>query len=505
MTIGKVWLVGAGPGEPGLITVKGREVLGEAEVVLHDALAHSALLEACPQAELVDVGKQYGKPSAVQDQIIDTLLRLARAGKRVVRLKGGDPFLFARGAEEALALANANIPFEIVPGVSSPVGTTAYAGIPLTHRTLSSSVLFLTGSDRQGVEWSRESMQSRANAADTLCIVMGMRRIEAITEALISGGREPTAPAAVVQWGARPRQQVATGTLATIATEARRQGLTNPAVIVIGEVVQLREQLRWYDAQPLFGKRILVPRASAQATATARAIRARGAEAICAPAIEFQPPPDRARFEQALRELGSYQWVVFTSANGVEQSFIGLQQLGLDARAFGSAKVAVIGPKTSACLTARGIMADITAEQFVGEAVAEAILASGPVSRVLILRALEARTALPDRLREAGAHVDVVAAYRTEPVTGVALGKLKEACSPESIDAILFTSSSTVTSVMNALGDGALDAMGRITIGSIGPVTTKTAEAMGIEVDVTANEYTVDGLLAALERHYHSA
>src|SRR6478752_69428 len=274
---GRVWLVGAGPGEPGLITVRGQSVLSRAEVVLYDALAHPALLEHCPQAELHNVGKRYGEDSAAQDAITQQMIELARQGKRVVRLKGGDPFMFARGAEEALALADAGIPFEVVPGVASPVAASAYAGISLTHREVSASVTFITGSDRAGHEWSPESWKKLATATDTICVLMGMRRIGEITRAIMDGGRSPSTPAAVIHWGARPEQRVVTSTLEGIADAAHRAGLTNPSIIVVGEVVNLREKLAWYDSRPLSGKRVVIPRAVDQARDTAAALRERGA------------------------------------------------------------------------------------------------------------------------------------------------------------------------------------------------------------------------------------
>ncbi len=501
VTVGKVWLVGAGPGDPGLITVRGRQIVAEADVVLHDALAHSALLDTRPEATIIDVGKRYGRPSADQGEIIAQLIRFARQGKRVVRLKGGDPYLFARGAEEALALAEAGVPFEVVPGVSSPVGTTTYAGFPLTHRTLSSSVMFITGSDRQGVEWDEDSLRSRATASDTLCILMGMRRLAQIADALIGGGRPPDTPAAVVQWGARPQQRTAVATLSTIAAEANRLGLTNPAVIVVGEVVRLRDMLRWYDTQPLFGQRIVVPRAPAQATETARSIRVRGAEPLCVPAIEIQAPADPAPLEAALARLGSYRWVVFTSANGVGRTFDRLGNFGLDARAFGASRIAAIGPKTAKSLADNGIRADVIADQYVGEALAEAILEKGAAGSVLVVRAQEARETLPDMLRASGALVDVVAAYRTVPVAGVAQAELRQTCRRDAADVILFTSSSMVTSVLNALGEDGPAILSELTVASIGPITTRTAEQLGVRVDVTASIFTLEGLLDALEVH----
>jgi uroporphyrinogen III methyltransferase/synthase len=261
--VGKVWLVGAGPGDPSLITVRGLEALGQADVVLYDALSHPALLDACrADAELRNVGKRGGSVSPSQAWITEQLIELARAGRCEVRLKGGDPMLFARGAEEAEDLAAAGIPFEIVPGLSSPVAAAAYAGIALTHRDLSSSVTFITGSDKAGVDWTPDAWRRIATATETLCVLMGMRRIDEITAALVSGGRPPETPAAVIQWGARPEQRVLVSTLGAIAADTRREGLSNPAVIVVGDVVSLREKIRWYDRKPLFGKRILVPRAA---------------------------------------------------------------------------------------------------------------------------------------------------------------------------------------------------------------------------------------------------
>jgi uroporphyrinogen III methyltransferase/synthase len=496
---GKVWLIGAGPGDPGLITVRGLRVLSRAEVVLHDALAHPALLEACAGAELRNVGKRYGEPSSKQDEINRQLIELAREGKQVVRLKGGDPFMFARGSEEALALAQAGIPFEIVPGVSSPVAASAYAGIPLTHREVSSSVTFITGSDRAGKEWSPEAWRKLATATDTICVLMGMWRLEAITAAIIEGGRDPKTPAAVVQWGARPEQRVMTGTLETIAELTRKAGLTNPAVIIVGQVVNLRESVRWYDAWPLFGKRVLVPRAVEQAGATADALRDRGAEAVLVPAIEIADPPDPDGLLQAIERLGSYDWVLCTSANGVERLFSAIEQRGRDARAFLGARVGAIGPKTAMAFERHGIRPDAVADEFVGEDLARVVLERG-ARRVLVVRALVARDALPDALRQAGVTVDVVAAYQTRP--GPAPARLRELVGERRVDAVLFTSSSTVDNVCAALGDDAPELLSRVSVASIGPITTKSLQARGVTPSVTASTYTVEGLLDALSAHF---
>jgi uroporphyrinogen III methyltransferase / synthase len=503
MSVGKVWLVGAGPGDPDLITVRGLEVLSQAEVVLHDALSHAALLEFCRNAEIHDVGKRYGERySALQEAITEKLLEFARKGKRVVRLKGGDPFMFARGSEEAIALARAGIPFEIVPGISSPVAASAYAGISLTHRDLSSSVTFITGSDRAGKEWSPAAWKKLATATDTICVLMGMSRIEQIALAIVEGGRSPATPAAVIQWGARPEQRVVSSTLGNIAQAAKSAGLSNPAVILIGEVVKLRDEIRWFDTQPLFGKRVLVPRPEQQARASARAIRARGAEPIVFPAIEIVPPPDPGPLRQAAAELDSYDWVLFTSANGVDRLFEVIAELERDARAFGRARIGVIGPKTAAALRTYGIRPDLVADEFIGESLAQAVLERGVGGRVLLARALEARDALPDLLRKAGAEVNVVAAYRTRsvgPERGQALAELIQL---GKLDVILFTSSSTVESLVSLLGPGARELLSRVTLASIGPITTRTLTEHGLLPKVIAQRYTLEGVLDALSAHY---
>jgi uroporphyrinogen III methyltransferase/synthase len=500
MALGKVYLVGAGPGDPGLITVRGLEVLSRADAVLYDALAHPALLDACPKAEKRNVGKRYGEDSAVQAAINAELVALAKAGKRVVRLKGGDPLLFARGAEELQALLKENVEFEIVPGVASPLAASAFGGIPLTHRELSSSVTFITGSDREGKEWSPESWLKLATATDTICILMGMRRIEDIMRAIIAGGRGAETPAAVVQWAARPEQRVVTGTLATIAARARAEGIANPAVIIVGEVVALRGELRWFDNRPLFGKNLLVPRPAEQGRATAAAIRARGASPRLLPAIEIREPTDSAPLARAIGELRDFDWVLFTSANGVTHFTSALGRAGLDARAFANAKIGAIGPKTALALESFGLRADLVAEEFVGEGLANAVLARGVPGRVLLARALVARDALPDLLRRAGSLVDVVPVYET--VAADAGQALRAHFEKREIDAALFTSSSTVNAVVDTLGRQAPDILGGVTVASIGPITSKTLAERGIRVDTEALTFTVDGLLDALERHF---
>jgi uroporphyrinogen III methyltransferase/synthase len=500
MPAGKVFLVGAGPGDPSLITVRGKRLLETADVVLYDALSHPALLEfTSPSAELRNVGKRGGQNNPSQAWITAQLIELARAGRQVVRLKGGDPLLFARGAEEAEDLAAAGISFEIVPGLPSPIAAAAYAGISLTHRDLSSSATFITGSDREGVEWTPDAWQRLATATDTICVLMGMRRLEQITAAIIGGGRAPETPAAIVQWAARPEQRVLVGTLGDIAARARAEGFSNPALVFVGEVVGLRDKLRWYDRKPLFAKRLLVPRAEHQARETAAKIRDRSAEPVVFPVIRIVDPPDPKPLETALAELGAYDWVLFTSANGVDRFFGALERAGRDARALGAAKVGVIGPGTRAALERYGIRADVMAREYVGEGLAREI---GDARRVLVARALVAREELPEALRRAGARVDVVPVYRTIPAAPEKGAELRALIESGGVDVVLFTSSSTVENVTELLGSDAAALLGKTTVASIGPVTSDALRARNVKIDVIASEYTIDGLLDALERHF---
>jgi uroporphyrinogen III methyltransferase/synthase len=497
-----------------LLTVRAAELLATADVVLHDELAHPSLLEHVrPSAEIRSVGKRGGDPvtkQASQSAIEAELVRLAREGRRVVRLKGGDPFLFGRGSEEAEALVQAGVPFEVVPGIPSPLGATAYAGISVTHRDLASSVTFVSGTTRAGVsfDWSEF-----AAVRGTLCVLMGMRNLGEICARLISEARrDPGSPAAVIQWGTLPAQAVVQGRLDELAALAAREKLASPAILVVGPVAALRQSLRWFDVRPLFGKRVLITRPEGQAAATARLVRLRGAEPIELPAIAITPPPDPARVSAAVRALDSYAVVVFTSENGVLWFFRELDAQRRDARAFGRARIAAIGPGTAAALEARGLHADIVPGTFRGEALAEAILADlaltgGPVDpsgqprRVLIPRARVAREILPERLREAGCEVEVVPVYETRPASTERRDELVHRLSARGIDIVMLTSSSTADSLVDLLGAQAEALLQGVLVTSIGPITTATAEKRGISVDVTASESTIPGLLAAIERH----
>ncbi len=509
---GFVYLVGGGPGDPGLLTVRGAELLASADVVLHDELSHPALLDAVrPDAEVRSVGKRGGDPlqkQASQEAIDVEIVTLARAGRSVVRLKGGDPFLFGRGSEEAEALAEAGIPFEVVPGIPSPLGATAYAGISVTHRDLASSVTFVSGTQRDGVgfDWSELD-----RVRGTICILMGMRDIDSIAKSLIAAaGRDPATPAAVIQWGTRPEQAVAEGRLDEIAVKAREAGLGSPSIIVVGAVAGLRSKLRWFDSRPLSGKRILITRPEGQSATTARMVRLRGAEPFELPTIAITPPPEPARVAAAVRDLERYDVVAFTSENGVVRFFQAIDAAGRDARAFGRARLAAIGSGTAAALAPRGLRADIVPGEFVGEAFASAILADPAVQtilrdrppRVLIPRALVAREVVPERLRAAGCEVDVVPVYETRPASAERRDELVSRLEARALDCVMLTSSSTADSLVDLLGSRATALLQGVLVASIGPVTTATAERRGLTVGVTAAESTVAGVLDALEIHY---
>jgi uroporphyrinogen III methyltransferase/synthase len=509
---GVVYLVGGGPGDPGLLTVRGAELLASADVILHDELVHPALLDLAREgAEVRYVGKRGGEPgakAAAQAAIDAELVALAKAGRRVVRLKGGDPFLFGRGSEEAESLAAAGVPFEVVPGVPSPLGATAYAGISVTHRDLASSVVFVSATTRAGADFPFAEL---ASLRGTICVLMGMRRLAELCERLVRDAqRDPATPAAVIQWGTRSEQRVVEGRLDEIAALAKDAGLGSPAIVVVGPVASLRRTLRWFDARPLFGKRVLVTRPAGQAAATSELLRRRGAEPIELPAITLFAPPDPARVSQAARELDGYDVVAFTSENGVDWFFRELDAQGKDARAFGRARLAAIGTGTAAALAARGLRADIVPTEFRGEGLAEAILADPVLAerrargavKALIPRALVAREVLPERLREQGIAVDVVPVYETRAASAERRDELVKRLEARAVDAVMLTSSSTADSLCDLLGERAAELLREVTVASIGPITTATAEKRGLTVAVTATVSTTAGLVEAMERHF---
>ncbi len=493
---GKVYLVGAGPGDPGLITARGLELLTGADVVVYDRLVDPVLIDRAPEgAELIDVGKSRGRAPVSQDEINRILVDRALSGGLVVRLKGGDPFLFGRGGEEAIALADAGVYFEVVPGVTSALAAPAYAGIPVTHRGASSSVTIVTGSDVSGIDQSAPAL-----TGGTVVVLMGWENIEAIVRDLLRKGNSPETPAAVIRWGTEPFQQTVEGTLADVVDRSAAAGLRPPVVIVVGEVVRLRERMRWFDNRPLYGKRVLVTRARPQAGRLSELLYREGAFPLEAPTIEVQPLPDYSVLDDCLSHLDEVDWVVFASVNAVAAVFSRMDSLGLDARDFHSASVAAIGSETAVSLRLRGIMADFVPERFVSESAVDGLREFGMAgARVLYPRSQTGRDTLPAGLVEMGAEVEEVAAYRT--VTAHDSASTVTEALAEGMDAAVFTSSSTVTGLLELLG-GDPARLGETVIACLGPITADTARDNGLRVDAVAEPHTIPGLVHALRAYY---
>ncbi|HYJ22547.1 MAG TPA: uroporphyrinogen-III C-methyltransferase [Solirubrobacterales bacterium] len=490
---GVVYLVGAGPGDPGLMTARSLDLIAGADAVFYDRLIPPGALDGAREdAELVYVGKQPGVPSVPQDEIGARLIEAAQVGKSVVRLKGGDPFVFGRGGEEGEALRAAGVEFEVVPGVTAGVAATAYAGIPVTHRDDASAVAFVTGHEDPEKAESALDWDALAGFPGTLVFYMGVKRLSENAAALIAGGRDADEPAAAIERGTWPGQRTVSATLGTIAAAVAREDIKAPALILVGAVAARREELAWLERRPLHGRRIVVTRARAQASGLGATLRDLGAEVVELPAIRIEPRLETAEVREAAAAIGVYELVCLTSPNGVHLLFEAIAAAGLDARALAGATVAAIGPGTARALAEHGVLADVLPERFVAEALVEA-LADVDVAgaRVLVARAAEARDVLPDALRERGAEVDVVALYET----------VREQPDAEAIEAaqaadyVTFTSSSTVTNLTEALGDRF--PTGARTV-SIGPVTSGTVRAAGLSVDVEADRHDIDGLLAAL-------
>jgi uroporphyrinogen III methyltransferase / synthase len=481
----KVYLVGAGPGDPGLITVKGKKILERADAVLYDNLASERLLEHAPAAaEKIYVGKKRAEHEMSQEEISALLIDRARRGWTVVRLKGGDPFIFARGGEEIEALAAAGIPFEIVPGVTTPLGLAAYTGVPLTHREHTSAVTFVTGHNVEAIDWGK------IGSAETVVLFMGLVNFAAIAREMIARGRSPKTPAMVVRWATRPDQETLVGTLETLPDQIVQRALRPPATIVIGEVVALRDRFSWFERLPLFGQRIVVTRDRRQAAELAEPLEELGAEVLLLPVIEIQPPADPEPLERAMLQLHAYDWVVFTSVNGV-RSFV--NSLG-DIRSL-RAKVCAIGPATQAAVEALHIKVDRMPTEYVAESLLEALAGDDLAGkRILLPRAAVARDLVPVELTRRGAKVDVVEAYRTG-VPQDAASRTREVLA-RNPNWITFTSSSTVKNFVALAGR---ESLAGVKIASIGPITSATARDLGLTVHVEANPHTVPGLVAAIQ------
>ncbi len=501
MRKGKVSLIGAGPGDPGLLTLKGLERLRQADVIVYDALINPVLLDwAKPHVPKIFVGKRGQQHAREQSEINDLLVRQALRGRRVARLKGGDPLVFGRGGEEAMVLHDHGIPFEIIPGVSSASGAPAYAGIPLTDRRAGSMVTLVTGHEGRGkaiapVDWAGISRQS------TLVIFMGLEQLPVITQRLITALWPPKTPVAIIRWGSTPQQVVVEGTLETIADKADAAELTSPVLIVIGKVVGLRKKIRWFDLQPLFGKKIVITRAAEQAQEFASLLEDQGAEVIPFPTIQIVPPKSYDPLDQAIRHIDRYHWIVFTSVNGVKGFFERLETLGRDIRDLQGARLGAIGPKTSAQLTQRGLRVDAFPAEYRAEALADVI---GDVKgqSVLLARAEEARDVLPKTLEERGARVQVVPVYRTIKARRMASAVKKRLLDGE-IDVVTFTSSSTVDGFLQHFTAAQRRRLFQKTrAAAIGPITAATLRTYGIRPAIRASRYTIDALAKAIAKYF---
>ena len=497
---GKVYIIGAGPGDAGLITVKAVECLRRADVVIYDNLVNEELLKYAPvQARFIYAGKKGGDHTLSQDKINELLAKEALAGNTVARLKGGDPFIFGRGGEEAEVLAAQGVPFEVIPGVTSAIAVPAYAGIPLTHRGLTSTVAFITGHEDPTKEQSDINWQALTGIG-TLVFLMGVKNLAQITGALMAHGKSPETPAALIRRGTTPHQEIVAGTLATIVELATARHFKPPAILVVGPVVDLRETLAWFDQKPLFGLGVVITRPERQADDLARLLAAEGASVIAFPTISIVPPSDWSELDQALETLSNYHWLIFTSANGVHFFFERLRGKGGDVRDLKGIRICCIGPATAGQIEARGIRIDLVPDEFIAEGILKSFADMDlHGQRILIPRAARARDILPAELKKQGADVVVATAYRT-----VNSGRKKEEIAvlidAGEVDMITFTSSSTVTHFIEIMGaDYSLPP--HIKIACIGPVTAATAEKSGFSIDIRQEVYTMEGLVGSLIRY----
>jgi uroporphyrinogen III methyltransferase / synthase len=493
---GTIYLVGAGPGDLGLVTLRAKECIEDADAIVYDHLANPETLEwARDDAELLYVGKTPGKSQVSQDEINALLIEKAREGKQVVRLKGGDPFVFGRGAEEAQMIAEAGIPFEIVPGITSSIAGPAYAGIPVTHRAHNSHVTFFTGHEDPTKGESAIDYAALAKLGGTQVMLMGVERLGLITSEMIKHGVRSDLPVALVRWATTGQQETLTGTLQDIAQKAAASGFEPPAVAVFGQVVALRDRLNWYEKRPLLGKRIVVTRTRKQASMLSSKLRALGAHVIELPTIRIEPPSDLREFAELVQDAHIYDWIVFTSANGVEAFFDIFFKLYDDAREIGGARIAAIGPATAQRVKDFHLHVDLQPEEFVAEEIVREFKKQGSIEnlKILLVRAEKARDVLPKELSALGAIVDEAFAYRTVPETrdkSGARGQLAK----DGADLITFTSSSTVENFL-ALG---LPWPKGMQVASIGPITSQTARSNGLKVDVEAKRHDIDGLVKAI-------
>ena len=498
MSKGYVYLVGAGPGDPKLITLKGSECIAKADVLVYDRLASRRLLTlARPDCEMIYVGKSPDRHTLKQDEINQLLVDKGLEGKIVTRLKGGDPFVFGRGGEEAEALLEAGISFEVVPGITSAISVPAYAGIPVTHRDLTSSFAIITGHEDPTKNETALHWEHLANSHGTLIFLMGMENLPLIAKKLMENGKEGTTPVGIIQWGTRPEQRTLVGQLDNIAGEVKKEGFTNPSIIIVGEVVSLREKLQWFEKRPLSGQRIVVTRARHQASKLSQEIEDLGGEAWEFPVIEIAPVADKSYLEKAIQALPEFQYLIFTSVNGVDAFFEELKLQARDVRDLSGLQIVAIGPATQAALDKRGLRVAYVPEEYRAEKIVEGLAGRiKPGEKVLLARAEEARDVLPESLKEMGAEVWDVPVYQT--VLGSAnKAELQSLLKDKMIHAVTFTSSSTVRNFVSLL-DGDLSLLDGVKLYSIGPITSETARGLGLTVYKEAAQYTIGGLVEAL-------
>ncbi|AEF94398.1 uroporphyrin-III C-methyltransferase [Desulfotomaculum nigrificans CO-1-SRB] len=504
MAKGIVYLVGAGPGDPGLITVKGLECIRKADVLVYDRLASPRLLAyARPDAEKIYVGKSPDRHAMAQEEINQLLVDKAKEGKVVTRLKGGDPFVFGRGGEEAELLVENGLPFEVVPGITSAISVPAYAGIPVTHRGYTSTLAIITGNEDPTKDDSSIAWDKLATSAGTMVFLMGMGNLPKICARLIEFGRSPDTPVALIRWGTRPEQRTITGTLDDIYAKAIRAQFKNPAIIIVGEVVKLRDKLAWFEKKPLFGKRVVVTRSREQASVLSAAIEALGGEAWEFPTIQIAPPEDFAPLDKAINDVRSYRWVIFTSVNGVNMFFDRMRANGRDIRDLSDVRICAIGPRTRDELANRGLLVDYVPGEYRAEEIVAGLKDKVlPGDRVLLPRADIARKVLPQALAEMGAEVHEVTAYCTVLGDGDAAA-IRQGLVNGEISVVTFTSSSTVQNFVKLIGEEELPKlMDKVVVASIGPITSRTARELGLRVDVEAKEYTIDGLVQAITSYF---
>jgi len=504
---GKVFLVGAGPGDPGLLTVKALRLLKEADVIVYDALVSKHILKSAGEkAEFVFVGKRGGQASTSQAEIEKFLLEKARAGKKVVRLKGGDPFVFGRGGEEALILSEAGIDWEVVPGITSAIAGPAYAGIPVTQRECTSSVAFITGHEDPEKEDTRIDWSKVSTGVGTLVFLMGISRLSKIVEELVKNGRASHTPCAVIMWATLPKQKTVTGTLTDIERKVKAAGLGAPSIFIVGEVVKLREKLNWFEETPLFGKRVLVTRSREQASILLEKLELLGAEAVEFPTIRIAPPENWSDVDGAILKIQEFDWIVFTSVNGVRIFFERLLELGRDIRDLKGLKIAAIGDITRQSLEEKMIKVDLSPPEFVAESLVAEFQKKGNIKgqKFLLPRADLARVELVDGLKKMGADVAEVVLYRTLPDSTFPQAEIIQEILSRQVDWVTFTSSTTVRNFMSSLGVSGKFAEKYFKVASIGPITSQTARECGLEVDLEAKTHTIDGLLEALI-HYHAS